>query len=63
MDNLYTIKQLSEAQRILSVPAIRDKIFKCKENGLHETGAIMRMGRKILIDKDKFEKWFMESLK
>jgi hypothetical protein len=32
-------------------------IFKRHENGLEESGAMKRFGRKILIDKDKFFKW------
>jgi hypothetical protein len=32
-------------------------IFMRDKNGLEETGAIKRYGRKILIDKDKFFNW------
>ena len=52
----------------LTVPAIHAQIFKAEDrfnsrgekivgNGLAETGAIIRRGRKILIDVSKYSAW------
>lgn len=55
---LVTIAQLAEKCPGLTQPAIRWLIFNSKENGLAQSGAIMRNGRRILIDVDKFFSWF-----
>ena len=54
---LYTFKQFVLEQKLFSDASLRNMIFKRHENGLEESGAIKRFGRKILIDKDKFYKW------
>ena len=52
----------------LTVPALRHLIFEAKSrrdskgrvipgNGLEEVGAIIRLGRKLLIDLDRFDAW------
>ena len=52
----------------LSVPAMRHLIFQAEDrkdshgsvipgNGLAKTGAIIRIGRKVLIDLDRFDDW------
>jgi hypothetical protein len=52
----------------LTVPALRHLIFNAESrlnsrgetipgNGLKEVGAIFRIGRKLLIDLDKFDQW------
>ena len=52
----------------LTVPALRHLIFEAKSrkdskgrvipgNGLEEAGAIIRLGRKVLIDLDRFDAW------
>lgn len=60
---LFSVKQLAE-----SIPAyqgrtgsIRWQIFNSDTNGLKESGAIIRHGRRILIDVDKYFAW-QESL-
>ncbi len=40
---------------IYTEPAIRWRIFNARSNGLEAAGAIIRDGRKIIIDEDK---WF-----
>jgi hypothetical protein len=57
MEGLYTFKQFVEEQNLFSEASIRNMIFKRNENGLEESGAIKRYGRKILIDKEKFYFW------
>lgn len=57
MENLYTLKQFIEEQKLFTEGSLRNMIFKQHENGLSESGAIKRFGRKILIDKIKFFEW------
>jgi hypothetical protein len=54
MENLYTFKQFTDEQNLFTEGSLRNMIFKRHENGLEESGAIKRFGRKILIDKEKF---------
>ncbi len=60
---LLTVQQLANA-----IPAyqgrtgsIRWQIFNSESNGLKESGSIIRHGRRILIDMDKYFSW-QESL-
>lgn len=63
-----TVAQLAATYPVFSQAAIRDLIFKAADrfnskgdripgNGLAEAGAILRVGRKVLIDLDAFESW------
>ena len=64
---LSTIPLFSERYLIFSPSALRNLVFKAEEregangkipgNGLLEAGAIVRIGRKVLIDEDKFFEW------
>ena len=64
---LYTIEQFATAQPAFSAAALRNLIFKAEArqstkgtipgNGLIECGAIVRIGRKVLIDEDRFFEW------
>ena len=58
MRTLLTVAQLAERCPGLTQPAIRWLLFKATENGLAQSGAIMRNGRRVLIDVDKFFSWF-----
>lgn len=57
MEGLYTFKQFVDEQKLFTNSSLRNIIFKRHENGLQESGAIKRFGRKILIDKEKFFIW------
>lgn len=54
---LLRVRQLAEKQPALSEGSIRWLIFKSKENGLYDSGAVLRNGRTILIDEGKFFSW------
>jgi len=64
---LYTVEQFSKVQPAFSQAALRNYIFKADSrqsskgkidgNGLIECGALIRIGRKVLIDGDKFLNW------
>lgn len=63
---LHTVKSFTEAHPAFTIGAVRSLIFKSidrqssrgpiKGNGLGN-GAIVRLGRKILIDEAKFLEW------
>lgn len=65
---LATVAQAAALYPVFSQLALRDLIFKAADrfnsrgdriagNGLAEAGAIVRIGRKVLIDLDAFEAW------
>ncbi len=64
---LHTIAQFSSAFPAWTQPALRNLKFKAETrhssvglvpgNGLIECGAIVRVGRKVLIDEEQFFEW------
>ena len=64
---LSTVKQFSKKHPVFTEPGIRNLIFKAEirqsskgeipGNGLIECGAIIRVGRKVIVDDDKFLNW------
>lgn len=63
-----TVKDLSARHSWLTEQAVRHLIFKATPrknskgekiptNGLYECGAIIRLGRKVLIDVARFDEW------
>lgn len=63
----FTVRQFSEKNPYFTELALRNYIFKAqsrhtsngkiKGNGLIESGALVRVGRKILINETKFYAW------
>ncbi len=54
---LSTIKQFSEKYQAFPEGGIRHRIFHADSNGLTESGAIVRNGRRILINEPKWFEW------
>ena len=64
---LFTVAQFVHRNTAFSQAAIRNLIFKAEErdgangtipgNGLLEAGAILRVGRKVLVDEERFFEW------
>lgn len=64
---LFTVEQFAEDEPAFTKAALRNLIFKARArhsskgeipgNGLMECGAIVRIGRKVLIVKNPFLKW------
>lgn len=52
-----TVNQLCEKHKAFKVGGIRSQIFNADKNGLKESGAIVRNGRKILINESKWFSW------
>jgi hypothetical protein len=55
--NYSTVKQFIEKYPVFTTGGLRSWIFNEHSNGLAKSGAIVRIGRKILIHEPKFFKW------
>ena len=58
--SLSTIKQFREKYPAFTEGGLRDRIFHAESNGLKKFGAILRNGRRVLIDEEKFFNWLLE---
>ena len=52
--NFLTVAQFSQKHKAFPVGGLRFRIFNEHQNGLAESGAIIRIGRKVLIHEAKF---------
>lgn len=52
-----TVRQFAEKHRAYTLGGLRHLIFHAHENGLDEAKAILRLGRKVLIDEGRFFAW------
>ncbi|MGZ8237942.1 MAG: hypothetical protein ACXWTY_08740 [Methylobacter sp.] len=57
MPTLSTVNQFSAKQPAFTLGGLRSLIFNEHSNGLAKSGAIVRIGRKVLIDETKFFAW------
>jgi len=57
MPKLSTVKQFTENHPAFTTGGLRAWIFNEHTNGLAKSGAIVRIGRKVLIDEAKFFAW------
>jgi hypothetical protein len=57
MPTLSTVNQFTEKQPAFTTGGLRSLIFNEHSNGLAKSGAIVRIGRKVLIDDAKFFAW------
>ena len=55
--NLHTVPQFVEKHPAFTLGGIRWQIFNEDNNGLKESGAIIRLGRKVLIDTNRYFDW------
>lgn len=66
-----TVEQFSQRNLAFTPPALRNLIFKADSrhtsrgeipgNGLAEAGAIIRLGRRVLLDEAKFLGWVAQA--
>ncbi len=54
---LRTVSQMHQEHDEFSEGSLRWMIFKARENGLEQLGAIVRIGRRVYIDPDRFFEW------
>ena len=53
----FTVKQFSERHPAFTVASLRALIFDGNTNGLNESGAVVRINRKVLINEGRFFDW------
>lgn len=56
---LLSVKQLCTKHPVLKVGGVRCHIFHEHDNGLAETGAVVRIGRKVAVDEKKYFGWLL----
>jgi hypothetical protein len=54
---LLTVSQFIQKHPFISNGGLRFQIFDAKNNGLENVGAIVRLGRRVLIDEEKYFAW------
>ena len=54
---LKTVNQFCQENPWITSGGLRYQIFNAKENGLEEAGAILRVGRKVLIVVEPYFSW------
>jgi hypothetical protein len=52
-----TVKQFAQKHPAFPEGGLRHKIFHSDQNGLAKSGAILRDGRKVLLNETKFFGW------
>lgn len=52
-----TVNQFCDKHKAFKIGGVRSQIFNEETNGLKESGAIVRNGRKILINESKWFAW------
>ena len=57
---ILTVSQLAQAIPALSEQSIRWQLFNREKNGLAESGAILKVGRRVLIDLPIYLAWMRE---
>ena len=57
---LLTVSQFSQKHPAFPIGGLRHRIFYEEQNGLAKSGAIIRNGRRVLIDEQKFLHWVVE---
>ena len=55
--NLRTLSQFAAEHNAFSVGGLRWHIFNAAKNGLAESGALVRVGRRIYVDPERFFSW------
>jgi hypothetical protein len=53
----FTVKQFSERHPAFTVGSLRALIFDGNTNGLTESGAVVRINRRVLLNEPKFFDW------
>jgi hypothetical protein len=57
MPKYLTVNQFRANHQAFTLGCLRALIFNEHSNGLAQSGAIVRIGRKVLIDEAKFFEW------
>lgn len=52
-----TVNQFCEKHKAFKIGGVRSQLFNADKNGLKESGAVIRSGKKILINEPKWFAW------
>jgi len=52
-----TVKQLVEKRPYLTEASVRWLLFNRAQNGLNRVGAVFKIGKKVLIEDEKWDEW------
>lgn len=55
--HLLTVRQFADAHPAISEGSLRWQIFRRRDNGLDDAGALVRIGSRIMIDVDRYYAW------
>ncbi|MCP4656882.1 MAG: DNA-binding protein [bacterium] len=58
VSDLRTVKQVSRERPAFTEASLRWLIFNAEQNGLNR--ALVRIGRRLLIDLERFDQWLEE---
>jgi hypothetical protein len=54
---ILTIKQFVEKHKFISYAGLQNQLFHRQTNGLNVSGAIIKLGKRVLINEEKFFEW------
>ena len=54
MNDIFTVEQVAKKIPALTEPAIRWHLFNRELNGLTKSGAVIKVGRRVLLDLPKY---------
>lgn len=60
LPTLLTVNGFVEKHDFIKIGGLRHLIHCKEKNGLHEAGAILKIGKKVLIDEEKFFNWIQK---
>jgi hypothetical protein len=55
--NLLTVRQFSQKHLAFPEGGLRFRIFNAEANGMKSAGVLVRNGRRVLIDEERFFEW------
>jgi len=61
--NILSVSQFAARWPAWSQASLRNLIFQSHQNGLDDSGAILRLGRRRLIDEQAFFRWLAQQQK
>jgi hypothetical protein len=54
---ILSVRQLAERHPAFTESSLRWLLFEADKNGLATSGAVLRVGRRVLFDEQKFLRW------
>lgn len=54
---LLTVNQFNQKHPAFPIGGLRDRIFHADSNGMKEAGVIIRNGRRVLFNEERFFEW------